>query len=988
MWYYTAYAPQLRYSMRSPTNTKLFLYTTLIFLLLALPSAALAGVYDNLPADYVSAITNARTHIDGPSGWLPTDNSIITITGVPGTEIAGYGLTYDTTSYGDNYLITRTLTQSSYYLNTKTQGITGVGAYTTYDDGKSHQASWVTTGNDTTNLLDNNGVSASNVVKLLERGLGMNNTGTHTAIVEYAVLPTNTYLMRPSLWPNIRTFNSNSTQYGYQNPLVPDKPAGMSQAAYDYLSTYLNYWQAGALGNWHASPVVDPTSPFPWTQLGYTYFWGNGDALNKIKGMSEFIILGGTSLYIYGIYSPQSYIYTKNNGEYGNGYANFNVTGSCDTIWAGSKFQKKVSASIVPGSENTITIQPAGSLSGGQGILVWSLNYVVDNQGTISGSTAKKFGLNNTENIAVLFKGNTDVAGAVNQLTNSGTISSPGTAIKVEEGDTTITNSGSGAIYGDNYAIQTSATSSGTDTVTIKGGTITGSIDLGGGNDTFNVTGADSNVTLNFFLDRDTRTSAQVVNAENVAITDNKATLAVSAKEGAENIHNNDSFLIVDAGTLLTADAAKISVQNDATLPMVTFAVSKSGNKLYLDATRDDTYYASNSSNGSLGGVLDSLAESGSVDMSVVIGALDDTDNVANALKLEPVAAAPVVNTAIATLNNFGSVFSAQMARLSNDAGQEIKVYAVGDGKRKRVPASAVKNMLAYNSNSILENSFNRTEKWETFATGFGIMSFQSDRNDSVGYVSGGGGTQFGFYRRANDSAMLGVLGGYMFDNIRLNNKAGSQDINSLRVGPCAKLLKENLYAVGALTYGYHAVGADRKIDIGLIQRQADADYKMHDISPYMETGYIIHLGRSFEITPNISLQYDWMHSQSYDESGAGAANLSVASYDANSLVSALGLRVSGRVDKGNIIFLPEFNAGWQHEYLGRLGDITASFASESAGTFTTNTNVFDRNAVRLGMAANFIYGKKHNALSFQYNAEVYDSASNHVFSITCRNYF
>ena len=633
-------------------------------------------------------------------------------------------------------------------------------------------------------------------------------------------------------------------------------------------------------------------------------------------------------------------------------------------------------------------VQPAGSVSGGQGIYVWSLNYVVDNQGTISGSTAKKFGLNNTENIAVLFQGAADVAGAKNQLTNSGTISSPGTAIRVEEGDTTITNSGSGVISGDDYAIVTSAASSGTDTVIIKGGTITGSIDLGGGSDTLSVTGADSNVTLNFFLDRSTRTSAQVVNVENVDITDNKATLAVNAHEGTENFRDNDSFLIFDAGTKLTADAAKIAVQNDATLPMVTFTVSKNANKLYLNATRDDTYYAQNSSNASLGGVLDTLAESGSTDMSVVIGAVDDSGNATNALKLEPVAAAPVVNAAITTLNNFGSVFSAQMAHLFNNASHEIKVYAVGDGKRKRVPARTVKKMLAYNSNSILENSFNRPEKWETFAAGFGIMSFQSDRNDSVGYESGGGGTQFGFYRRVNDSAMLGVLGGYMFDNVRLNGNSGSQDINSLRVGPCAKFLKENLYALGALTYGYHAVGADRKIDIGQIQRQADADYKMHDISPYVETGYIIHFGDAFEITPNISLQYDWMHSQSYDESGAGAANLSVASYDANSLVSLLGLRVSGRIDKDNFTFLPEFNAGWQHEYLGRAGSITASFASESAGTFTSDAFVFDRNAVRLGVAANFIYGLRHNAVSFQYNAEVYDSASNHVFSITFRNYF
>ena len=130
------------------------------------------------------------------------------------------------------------------------------------------------------------------------------------------------------------------------------------------------------------------------------------------------------------------------------------------------------------------------------------------------------------------------------------------------------------------------------------------------------------------------------------------------------------------------------------------------------------------------------------------------------------------------------------------------------------------------------------------------------------------------------------------------------------------------------------------------------------------------------------------MRSQSYNESGAGAANLSVEAFDSNSLVSVLGVRFNGRLDLGKTAFLPEVNVGWQHEYLGRLGDVKASFSSESAGTFTTNANAFDRNAVRLGVAASFLYGKKRNALSFQYNTEIYDSASNHVFSITCRNYF
>ena len=953
------------------------IFSLLAFFPAFLPKA-LAGAYDNLPADYVTAISNAQNHIDSPSGWIPT-SGIVKITGDPNTENPTYGLTYDTTSYGSNYLVTRTLTQSSYYINSGTQVITGVGAYTTFNDSFNHQASWVTTGNSLTTFLDNNSVTSSNMVKLMERGLGMNNTGTHTAIVEYAVLPTNDYLIRPGLQPDIRSYSTTTSDYGYSNPFNPTQPSGMSTTTYAHLKTYLDYWQTTALGNWHTSPVIDPTSPFPWTQLGYTYFWGNGSSLNAIQGMSEFIILGGTSVYIYGIYSPQSYLYTKNNGEYGNGYANFNITGSCDTVWAGNTFQKKVSTSSASGSENTITIGTNGSVSGGQGILVWSLNYLVNNSGVISGATSNKFGLNNTSNIAVLFKGNADVAGAINQLTNSGTIASPGTAIESDAGATTITNTGK--ISGDDYAI---LTYSGHDTVNITAGEVYGKINLGGGTSTFTANGA----KLGFTLDRDTDTTAYISNMAAAHIANTGAVTIAPTAGGIRNIVDNESFLIVDVASLDT-NANNITVQNDSTHPMLTFTKSISGNQLSLVASRDNSYYRNNSANSSLGSVLDNLANTGTSDMSVIIGALDDTGSAANTQKLEPVAAAPVVNAVIEGLNNFGSVFSLQMAHMANEDNPDLEVYAANNnGKQKRLPASALDHMLAYNNDSVLENSFHRPQDWEVFATGFGVMNFQSDRGDAIGYKSNGGGTQVGFYRRVNDELMLGVLGGYMFDNVQLNGEAGSQDINSVRIGPCGKWLRGNLYATGAVTYGYHGVQANRKIDLGTVNRQADADYSMHDISPYLETGYIFHVGRDLEITPNISLQYDWMHSQSYNESGAGAADLSVEAFDSNSLVSVLGVRFNGRMDMGSVAFLPEFNVGWQHEYLGRSGDIQASFSSESAGTFTTNANAFDRNAVRLGVAANFLYGKKRNVLSFQYNTAIYDSASNHIFSITCRNYF
>ncbi|MDD5652917.1 MAG: autotransporter domain-containing protein [Candidatus Omnitrophica bacterium] len=958
---------------------------------------------------YSEAVTHAQNHIDDNTNFIPNDplvyKEIIVIT--PGST--DYGLTYET--YGtDDYLSCRTFTKSKNFFNSSTQTLTGVGDATIFGN-PTTDAAWVTVGNDATKLLDSQSATAATVTNILERGLGMNDDASHNMIVEYAVVPDNDNIMRPTRKPDIADYSTTSSDYAFSDNFDSiTAPTGMLATTLANLKAYLKAWQKDALGTldatgnptWHdIRPVAghENWSRFPWGQLGYTYFWNSGGLdLKHIQGMTEFIILGGTSVKIMGIYSPQSYFYTKNLGgvfssdadaQYGNGFPNFNITGSCDTVWAGNAFQKNVSASSASGDENTITIGTNGSVSGGQGVLVWSTNYKVTNNGTISGATQNKLyynssstGLTGTANVAVLFKGVTDDAGGSNQLINNGTISSPGTAIEADAGVTSITNNSGGIISGDDYAI---LTGTGNDIVTIKGGEVTGNIDLGTGTDSFTVDNT-SVAKLHFYLDRDSESSAQIVNAETVSIADDTI-LAVDAAGGTKNFRNNERFLIAQSTNPITVTAANLTIENDVTLPMIDFTASADSTHLYLTATRNNSFYQDNSGNSSLGATLDGLANSSSDAMAELLGALDDTGDAGNAQKLEPVAAMPVINTAIHNLNNFGNTFSQQMARL-NKEDDSIEVYAVNNGERKRVPESVLDNLLAYNSDSILENSFSRPQNWEIFASGFGTMAFQSDHDNAIGYKAKGGGTQFGFYHRTTDQLLLGMLGGYMFDNIKLHEDSGSQDINSVRIGPCAKLLRDRFYATGAVTYGFHNVQADRKIQFGTVNLQADADYDMFDLSPFLETGYIFRPLKNLEIVPNITLQYDWMHNQSYDESGAGAANLSVEAFDSNSLISVLGVRFNGRIDMKEITFLPEFNVGWQHEYLGRAGDINASFSSESAGSFMTRTNVFDRSAVRAAVAASFIYGKNHNSLSVEYDSEIYDSASNHTFSITCRNYF
>jgi len=912
---------------------------------------------------YSESVTNAQNNIDVNTNYIPNypttgNKEIITIQGTPAGEDPDFGLTYINYS-GTNYLITRTFTKSRNFFNTRTQTLTGVGNYTTYGSA-STDASWVTTGNDATKFLDGQSATAATVIDLLERGLGMNNDASHNMIVELAVLPNNDNMMRPTREPDIKSYSTTSSDYAFSNPFNPVQPADMDDTVYDNLTTYLDTWQKDALGTngWHGLIPVHAGSSFPWTELGYTYFWNSGGTdLAHIQGMTEFIVLGGTAVKILGIYSPQSYVYTKNKGgifssasdaQYGNGFASFNVTGSCDTIWAGNAFQKNASSDSV--SPNEIIVTSNGSVSGGQGILVWSPNYTITNSGTISGSTINKLyynsgstGLTNTANIGILFKGDTtygSIAGGKNIVANSGTIQSPGVAIEAEKGVTEITNDVGGLISGDSYAILTSTLASSDDTVTLKGGSVTGSVDLGDGTDLLNLTGTNGNVTLNFYLDRNTSTSAQVYNIETVTIADNKATLGVTLLPGTQNIRDNESFLIVNA-TTLNADASKIAVQENTPLPMVSFTPQKTGNNLYLVSSRNNSYYAQNSGNSSLGNTLDSLANTASSDMATIIGALDTSGSASDATQLTPGVNNAINEAGYATQGQFINTIINRIGDfLTSLSGKGATGISSGDEPK---------------------------QPQGVWAQAFDTYLHQGARGTSNGYNANVWGTSLGYDRAVLDSFIIGLNTGYAQDRIRSKDNSTRTDVDSYQVGMYGNYAKGPFYLDGIFSFAYNQYDSSRRIMFNSIDRTPKSDYGGQQYSTYLEGGYTFKKN-DFEITPLTSLQYMHLRTNSYTEKDAGDANLDVDAQDYNLLQSGLGAKVSYLFAASEYTFIPEFHAKWLYEFLGEAQQTTSTFTGGGASFVTAGFSPA-QSSYNLGLKLTLLT-KQNISLSFGYDFE------------------
>lgn len=177
-----------------------------------------------------------------------------------------------------------------------------------------------------------------------------------------------------------------------------------------------------------------------------------------------------------------------------------------------------------------------------------------------------------------------------------------------------------------------------------------------------------------------------------------------------------------------------------------------------------------------------------------------------------------------------------------------------------------------------------------------------------------------------------------------------------------------NGYVFGGAT----DLNQDRRIVIGAIDRTASSDSDGWQISTGVRTGYLFDLNQSgtWKAGPVVGLQYTHLENDGYTESGAGALNLTVNSWDTDSLRSAVGGRIEGRWQLTQDVALePSLTAQWLHEFLNDSYGITSAFNDPAAGSFSVFTDEADRDFGLVGLNLNFLIGEEWSAF-VGYNAQ------------------
>lgn len=231
-----------------------------------------------------------------------------------------------------------------------------------------------------------------------------------------------------------------------------------------------------------------------------------------------------------------------------------------------------------------------------------------------------------------------------------------------------------------------------------------------------------------------------------------------------------------------------------------------------------------------------------------------------------------------------------------------------------------------------------------------GTTSYDGNPSQS-GYDQTTWQTTFGVDYVVDSGFLIGIAGGYSSDNANMNDGA-SADANSVVFDPyCVWGEDEGFFAE---VHGYAAVSFwDTSRVVAAASSTASGSFTGWSAGVAARGGYDWYLNDEFRITPELSLLYLYTQAPSFTETGAGVANLNVASRDQSNAVIQLGPEfgwdyelTGGRYVSFGVSF------GWEYLF-GDQSDVVASFASGGA-SFATAISSPDRSRFFMGLSCDW----------------------------------
>lgn len=276
------------------------------------------------------------------------------------------------------------------------------------------------------------------------------------------------------------------------------------------------------------------------------------------------------------------------------------------------------------------------------------------------------------------------------------------------------------------------------------------------------------------------------------------------------------------------------------------------------------------------------------------------------------------------------------------------------------------------------------------WARGFGQMSEQDRRDGIDGYEADTYGFAVGIDNDVTDHLRLGIAFSYADTEVDSKNiNRTNTAINSYQGTIYGDYdVSDITYINGMLGYTYGTNDTTRYDVGGVSGLNANADFDSSQFSAQLEVGMDIANINDVTVTPHALVNYLHYNADSYTETGAGGANLSVENDNLNML--ELGVGIDAAMQVRNIykstVLEPSVRAGYRYDV---IGDTVATTSRFTGGGATFKTEGFDPAQSTLNLGSSLSYYKEGEwSLAIGYDYEVKKDYDAHSGSLQVKKAF
>lgn len=235
-------------------------------------------------------------------------------------------------------------------------------------------------------------------------------------------------------------------------------------------------------------------------------------------------------------------------------------------------------------------------------------------------------------------------------------------------------------------------------------------------------------------------------------------------------------------------------------------------------------------------------------------------------------------------------------------------------------------------------------------------------------------GTTLGVDAFLDEHTILGVTGG--FGPGRLTSMGGLDriDVDTINVGGYAGYTAGINNLLGVAVYGNNSNSSARRLSFDSFDSTASANFNDYLVASYLEDYLDLWWG-GVNFQPFVSAQYINLNRNSFNETGAGPANLSVANSTVDSFRGSVGGRVRDPMQFGSMTIVPELRGRWIHAFKGEDTIVNAQFIGSPV--FNTTGAGVEKDIYLLGAGLSLNVGNNISVFA-NYDAQFSNTLDSH----------